>query len=85
MAHTQKYHKLTEEPKYFSKHGHAGVDPRSAKKNGFGKGNWGKPGDELNDMVNSGEVDVSMVKRRGSNASGNEHRFTDVQTKSQSL
>lgn len=85
MAHTQKFQKITEEPKYFSKHGHAGVDPRSAKKGGFGKGNWGKPGDELDDLVNSGEVNPTMVKRRGSNSSANEYRFNTVQRESQSL
>lgn len=85
MAHTQKYRKTTEDPKYFSKHGHAGVHPDSSKKGGYGKGNWGKPGAELDDLVNSGEVDASIVKRRGSNASANEDRFTSVQKQSQTL
>ncbi|PSK34360.1 hypothetical protein B9Z65_8686 [Elsinoe australis] len=50
-------------PRYFSKEGYAGNDPKSTKKKGSGKGNWGKQGDELEDY------DYNLTKpRRRSNS-----------------
>lgn len=37
-------------PRYFAKSGYAGEDPTKTKKNGGGKGNWGREGDELEDF-----------------------------------
>jgi len=37
-------------PRYFAKSGHSGEDPNKAKKNGAGKGNWGRDGDEIEDF-----------------------------------
>lgn len=36
-------------PRYFAKSGHPGEDPAKTKKNGGGKGNWGREGDEIED------------------------------------
>ncbi|KAG8631089.1 hypothetical protein KVT40_000229 [Elsinoe batatas] len=50
-------------PRYFSKSGYVDVDPKSTKKQGSGKGNWGKQGDELEDY------DYNLTKpRRRSNS-----------------
>ncbi|GMM30002.1 Tma10 protein [Martiniozyma asiatica (nom. inval.)] len=74
MAHTQ--HWQNKEPRYFTKNGHADMNPNQVKKDGFGKGNWGKPGDEIDDLINSGEIDAGIWKgRRGSNSNKNEERM----------
>jgi len=50
-------------PRYFAKSGHVDNDPKSTKKNGSGKGNWGRQGDELEDYA------YNMTKpRRRSNS-----------------
>ncbi|PNS14103.1 hypothetical protein CAC42_6616 [Sphaceloma murrayae] len=50
-------------PRYFSKNGYVDNDPKSTKKKGSGKGNWGKQGDELEDY------DYNLTKpRRRSNS-----------------
>ncbi|KAI9829359.1 MAG: hypothetical protein M1826_005679 [Phylliscum demangeonii] len=36
-------------PRYFSKHGPIDADPKKTKKDGGGKGNWGRDGDEVED------------------------------------
>ncbi|KAK6376134.1 hypothetical protein LTS17_007385 [Exophiala oligosperma] len=36
-------------PRYFAKHGHVDADPKAVKKQGGGKGNWGREGDEVHD------------------------------------
>ncbi|EXJ66873.1 uncharacterized protein A1O5_10068 [Cladophialophora psammophila CBS 110553] len=36
-------------PRYFAKHGHIDADPKGVKKQGGGKGNWGREGDEIQD------------------------------------
>lgn len=38
-------------PRYFAKTGHFDQDPTKVKKDGHGKGNWGKEGDELHDIA----------------------------------
>jgi len=51
-------------PKYFAKHGYADADPRKVKKEGGGKGNWGRAGDEVED------IGVALTQpRRRSNSS----------------
>ncbi|OGE50401.1 hypothetical protein PENARI_c017G06890 [Penicillium arizonense] len=36
-------------PRYFAKSGPTDADPRKTKKDGGGKGNWGRSGDEMQD------------------------------------
>ncbi|KAK6819825.1 hypothetical protein RU639_007307 [Aspergillus parasiticus] len=36
-------------PRYFAKSGPVDADPRKTKKDGGGKGNWGRSGDEVHD------------------------------------
>jgi len=36
-------------PRYFAKSGHVDADPKSVKKQGGGKGNWGRDGEESQD------------------------------------
>jgi len=36
-------------PRYFAKSGHVDADPKSIKKQGAGRGNWGKDGEESQD------------------------------------
>ncbi|OCK80895.1 hypothetical protein K432DRAFT_249060, partial [Lepidopterella palustris CBS 459.81] len=38
-------------PRYFAKTGHSDTDPNKTKKNGGGKGNWGREGDEIEDYT----------------------------------
>ncbi|KAH6517138.1 hypothetical protein HBI81_182340 [Parastagonospora nodorum] len=61
-------------PRYFAKAGHADADPTKTKKGGSGKGNWGSPGEELED------IRPNMAKaRRRSNSST--HVMEDFKTK----
>ncbi|KAH0565312.1 hypothetical protein GP486_001294 [Trichoglossum hirsutum] len=51
-------------PRYFAKHGPVDADPKKTKKDGAGKGNWGREGDEIEDYS------YNMTKpRRHSNSS----------------
>lgn len=71
MTRTNKWtvHEAKADSRFFTRNGHFGVSPNSIKKNGSGKGNWGKPGDELQDLVDSGEISsVFSKERRGSNS-----------------
>lgn len=64
--------------RYFTHTGNFGANPNGVKKNGSGKGNWGKPGDEINDLIDSGEIPPVFSKaRRGSNSQNNEKRVTE--------
>ncbi|KAL4935757.1 hypothetical protein BDV06DRAFT_120800 [Aspergillus oleicola] len=54
-------------PRYFAKSGPVDADPRKTKKNGGGKGNWGRSGDEVQDYEYS-----FMNSRRHSNSSTQE-------------
>ncbi|KAF2737344.1 hypothetical protein EJ04DRAFT_126385 [Polyplosphaeria fusca] len=61
-------------PRYFAKSGHSGEEPNKVKKNGGGKGNWGLPGDEIDDL------NYTMANpRRRSNSST--HQIKDFKTK----
>lgn len=66
MTHTHKWTNHAQLA-YFTHNGHIDQDPREIKKNGWGKGNWGHPGCELQDLENSGEVRMAKP-RRNSNA-----------------
>ncbi|EDO17330.1 hypothetical protein Kpol_1062p39 [Vanderwaltozyma polyspora DSM 70294] len=82
MARTNKWtvHESKADPKYFSRNGNYGEDPNNVKKNGSGKGNWGKPGDEINDLIDSGEIPPVFNKpRRGSNTQSNEKKLFNLQ------
>ncbi len=79
MARTQKW----DEPKdrYFTHNGFPDQAPNHVKKDGFGKGNWGKPGDEVQDLINEGKIPDKIMhkQRRGSNISQNEEKFAVIQ------
>ncbi|KAF2794748.1 hypothetical protein K505DRAFT_303475 [Melanomma pulvis-pyrius CBS 109.77] len=65
-------------PRYFAKAGHADQDPTKTKKNGGGKGNWGLPGDEVDDSA------FRMANpRRHSNSST--HASKDFKTKFETI
>jgi len=61
-------------PRYFAKSGHVDVDPKSVKKNGGGKGNWGHPGDEIVDY----QYNMTNPRRRSNSST---HRREDFKTK----
>lgn len=68
------------DPKYFSHTGNYGESPNHIKKQGSGKGNWGKPGDEIDDLIDNGEIPPVFKKdRRGSNLQSHEQKFENVQ------
>lgn len=52
-------------PRYFAKTGHVDQNPNKVKKDGHGKGNWGKEGDEIVDID---EEFHFMHSRRRSNS-----------------
>ncbi|QLL32219.1 hypothetical protein HG537_0D04770 [Torulaspora globosa] len=82
MTRTNKWteHEARPDPKYFTHAGNFGEAPNNVKKQGSGKGNWGKPGDEINDLIDSGEVPQVFNKaRRGSNTQTNERKFENIQ------
>jgi len=81
MTRTQKwtYHEKKAEPHMFTHNGHPDQNPQHTKKNGAGRGNWGSPGDEINDLIDDGEINPVFNKRRGSNSSGNEVKFDAIQ------
>ncbi|KAJ5144129.1 uncharacterized protein N7515_002916 [Penicillium bovifimosum] len=61
-------------PRYFGKTGPTDADPRKTKKDGGGKGNWGRSGDEMQDTHYS-----FANARRHSNSST--HGLSDFNTK----
>jgi hypothetical protein len=56
-------------PKYFAKSGHWNTDPTKVKKNGHGRGNWGREGEELEDL--QGEFNFHHTRRRSNSMTGN--------------
>lgn len=82
MTRTNKWtqHEARPDPKYFTHAGNFGESPNHVKKQGFGKGNWGRPGDEIQDLIDNGEIpEVFNKSRRGSNVQSNEMRYEKVQ------
>ncbi|KKA23417.1 hypothetical protein T310_2483 [Rasamsonia emersonii CBS 393.64] len=65
-------------PRYFAKSGPVDADPRKTKKDGGGKGNWGRSGDEVQDY----EYNFTNV-RRHSNSSG--QGLADFKTKFETI
>jgi hypothetical protein len=58
-------------PRYFAKAGHADSDPTKTKKDGSGKGNWGREGDELEDM----SYNFNNARRRSNSSTLNMKDF----------
>jgi hypothetical protein len=52
-------------PRYFAKHGPVDADPKKTKKDGGGKGNWGRDGDELQDIA----YNLTNPRRRSNSSS----------------
>ncbi|KAJ6264345.1 hypothetical protein Dda_0490 [Drechslerella dactyloides] len=58
-------------PKFFAKNGFVDTAPSKTKKDGGGKGNWGQPGDEIEDLD-----EFNMTRpRRYSNSSSPTQKF----------
>lgn len=75
MTRTHKWtvHEKASEPRYFTHNGHSDMDPNKVSKQGNGKYNWGKPGDELNDVEElAGQQYFGKSGRRNSNHAMNE-------------
>lgn len=84
MTRTNKWtvHEKAAEPRYFSHNGNYGEAPAHIKKGGSGKGGWGKFGDEMNDLIESGEIPaIFNKKRRPSNINSqiNAKKFEEIQ------
>lgn len=75
MARTHKwtYHESRPDSHYFTHNGNSNESPSNVKKNGAGKNNWGKPGDEIMDFQDEFKI------RRGSNSQNNEDKFEKLQ------
>ncbi|KAI9731800.1 MAG: hypothetical protein M1834_004589 [Cirrosporium novae-zelandiae] len=67
-------------PRYFAKSGHVDMDPKKTKKEGGGKGNWGRDGDEVQDMG----YNMTNARRR-SNSSTHAHSIADFKTKFETI
>ncbi|OJD22566.1 hypothetical protein ACJ73_06088 [Blastomyces percursus] len=61
-------------PRYFAKHGHIDSDPKKTKKDGGGKGNWGRSGEEVHDY---GYTFTNARRRSNSSTQG----LADFKTK----
>lgn len=57
-------------PRYFAKHGIPNQAPNKVKKNGHGAGNWGKVGEEIEDLELDGEFNFAHPRRRSNSSSG---------------
>ncbi|KAI9889940.1 MAG: hypothetical protein M1814_004663 [Vezdaea aestivalis] len=58
-------------PRYFAKAGHADADPRKTKKDGAGKGNWGRSGGEHEDL----NINMTNARRRTNSSSDSPKDF----------
>lgn len=65
-------------PRYFAKSGHPDQDPTKTKKNGGGKGNWGREGDEINDY----DYNLNNPRRRSNSST---HQIKDFKTKFETI
>ncbi|KAK2800341.1 hypothetical protein FQN50_008157 [Emmonsiellopsis sp. PD_5] len=65
-------------PRYFAKSGHVDADPKKTKKDGGGKGNWGRSGDEMQDY---GYTFTNARRRSNSSTQG----LTDFKTKFETI
>lgn len=62
-------------PRYFAKSGHVDADPKKVKKEGGGKGNWGRSGEEVQDYG----YNFTTTRRRSN--SSTHHSIGDFKTK----
>lgn len=87
MARTHKWtvHEAAGEPKFFTHNGHFGANPNKVSKNGCGKFNWGKDGDELQDDEMAMEDPLKRCGRRNSNHNANEQELRDVNERCEEL
>jgi len=65
-------------PRYFAKSGHAGENPSKTKKDGGGKGNWGREGDEIEDY----SYNLANARRRSNSST---HQLKDFKTKFETI
>ncbi|KAK2782158.1 hypothetical protein FQN53_000182, partial [Emmonsiellopsis sp. PD_33] len=65
-------------PRYFAKAGHVDADPKKTKKDGGGKGNWGRSGEEMQDY---GYTFTNARRRSNSSTQG----LTDFKTKFETI
>ncbi|KZF25629.1 hypothetical protein L228DRAFT_80199 [Xylona heveae TC161] len=63
-------------PRYFAKSGFVDTDPKKTKKDGGGKGNWGRDGEEVEDYA----YNMNNPRRR-SNSNSHAHTLKDFKTK----
>jgi len=56
-------------PKFFGRVGFVDTAPTKTKKDGGGKGNWGHPGDELEEL---NEFNMTRARRRSNSSHGNQ-------------
>ncbi|KAI9805569.1 MAG: hypothetical protein M1825_000820 [Sarcosagium campestre] len=61
-------------PRYFAKAGHVESDPKKTKKDGAGKGNWGRSGEEVEDY----NYNLTNPRRRSNSST---HAPKDFKTK----
>lgn len=65
-------------PRFFAKTGHNDSDPNKTKKNGGGKGNWGREGDEVEDTG----YNLANPRRRSNSST---HIAKDFKTKFETI
>lgn len=89
MTRTHKWnaHKQDAGPKYFSRAGgHIDMNPAKVARGGFGKHNWGQPGDELGDEEEfDNQQFFAKSTRRNSNHAVNEQAMKDLNEKCNKL
>ncbi|GBL50097.1 hypothetical protein CAJCM15448_23710 [Candidozyma auris] len=85
MTRTHKWntHKKDAVPRYFSRSGgHTDMNPSKVARSGFGKHNWGQPGDELDDEEGfEDQTFFSKSNRRNSNHAINEQALKELNEK----
>jgi len=67
-------------PRYFAKSGFVDADPKKTKKDGGGKGNWGREGDEIEEY----RYNFTNPRRR-TNSSSLGHDIKDFKTKFETI
>ncbi|EEH35974.1 hypothetical protein PAAG_00297 [Paracoccidioides lutzii Pb01] len=65
-------------PRYFAKSGHVDADPKKTKKDGGGKGNWGRSGDEMQDY----DYNFTNARRRSNSST---QGLADFKTKFETI
>lgn len=81
MTRTHKWtvHEGAAEQRYFTHNGHADMDPNKVSKQGSGRFNWGKAGDELGDEEEMANQEFfRKSNRRNSNHAQNEQMMKDT-------